>query len=1082
MSYDGFYSDLSTRGSSNEILNQIALLKEEVIVASDSAEQSAINSEDSAQNSLGYSLAANSSAQRAEIAAGAAEEAGGDISGIVEEVTALRDSTIVEADRAEAAATLSENSAQVAQVSQAEAATSAAIAEAAKDVVQSVSGVFQNTTEGLAATTGSLKYFYVPSASNDEVLIMYRNNLGVAVDTGKRTPSAALIDNVRLTSGELFSKVSTYGQALNGGVLLLDVTGRITGLRIPAGQTANSSYFRAETGLTSQISNLVGTKIQIDMYLDATPNFLTDTVMTTLVMQVLRAGNPTTVTPESQSLTQVGTVIHKIVTYTIQEGDSDVYPVFRPGVSTTGVDRTAQMTSVSWKLLSQPAGKITYSDYHLQQRLVPIIATTEDNKLTSGEKMDGNLFLWSGEALGGSVRVNDVNGNMVGLSVPSGSSGGASYISPFFKVDGANLTGATISVTSKFTATPNFIVDCPPGSATVQVRRGLGSVNVAPLNLRVSQTGAVVTKTFDYVITASDLAIAPTYQIISTTPVAAYVRSISISSMKYVLSNIPSGNTAADVLLGVQLDSAMSKIAVLGPESVVSVSNTGGDYSTIQDANAALSGASLSKPTTISIKDKGDALNIMLNDYVSISGSSQNLVEIHHELPANVDPTLIPGNQTLRPEKNHNIKNVAVTCKNMRYPIHSDSGGGFRNGKIVVEDSVIEHLGNQEAQDYQDSIGSGVTVWTSEHAWGYGASSGQKVIMRRTKLKSRTSAMYAHTNLNFSKPVEIDIEDCQFIATNEGGKAIYVQPLGSGQADTLSFRGTELVGDIYYWMNPWMPNTLEYQPANHCEIKITGSSSSPAVFDILESGRALKIQSATEGVSSSVTVGGDAVSVIFGKENYSLRGCVGIAGYVYGWADISGMNVGSPTVGNITSLGKRLGDCTTTNKTLSILIDGTLTKTIVFNLDYTSTDNATILSSINTVLDGAAVASAYNVGGLYRPKILNEELSLKNNTSVGFLKGTALAYNGSRKNIRKMTSTDPVSIFAGIAWEDIYPNTFGRVKIGGYLPQYDLLGGPFVLTFDQALYVDTSTAGTLTTVVGTTPLLRAIRSDAVTFL
>lgn len=429
--------------------------------------------------------------------------------------------------------------------------------------------------------------------------------------------------------------------------------------------------------------------------------------------------------------------------------------------------------------------------------------------------------------------------------------------------------------------------------------------------------------------------------------------------------------------------------------------------------------------------------------------------------------------------RNHTLENLKITAKNMRYPVHCESSGTFRNGTIEVIDCDIEHLGNQTAQDYQDANKTGLVVWTSEHAWGYGASSGQKLIMRRGKLKSRTSAFYVHTNLAFDKPLDMRLEGQRLIATNDTGKAVYVQPLGSGQRDRLTLVGNMLMGDIYYWMNPWMPNTLEYQPANHCEIKIVGYGNSPAVFEIAESGRALKIQSITDGPTSKLTVSGDAVDILFGKKQYTLSGCVGIPGYVYGWADISGVSVGSPTVGNITSLGKRLGNCSAVNKTLSVLVDGVTTKVMVFNQDYTAQTNAAILATINTALGGLATASEYNIGGRYRPVLTDEELDLKNNSSVGILMGMALAYDGHHKKVRKMTASDSPSLFAGIAWEDIYPGEFGRVKVKGYLSRVDLYGNPGTFSYGQVLYVSDTTPGQLTLTVGANPIMRAIRSDAV---
>lgn len=931
--------------------------------------------------------------------------------------------------------------------------------------------------EGL---TSGLDFFWVSSPDALNVVILYQNVSGVAVNKGSM-PSAEFVKAVRLTSGDVFKSISTYGEALNGGVLIKDTQGRNVGLTIPAGQTGNASYVRAELGLQSYIPDLIGTKITVDVYFDATLNFVNDTVMTTTVMQVLRAGSVVTVTPESQSLTQMGGIIHKSITYTIRAGDSDVYPIFRPGVSTTAADRTAVMRSVIWAVGSPPVGFVTWSDFHLSLILAPMRTDIANNTITSGELVDGNLYLQNGEALNGAVRINDSSGGMIGLSVPAGFSGGASYVSPFFKVNGAGRAGSIIRVTAVFNATAGFLTACPPGTVALQVRRGGGSINVAPTNLRMSQTGTKVTKSFDYTLTVDDLAVAPTYQIISTTPVAGTVRSISIASIKYTLTNTPPGETPADIMLGIQLAAAVSRLGVTGPEKDVTVADSGGEFTTLAAANSASSGASVTEPVAILMMDSADVLNVNLNDRVSTRGNRAERVRLHHAAPANVDPALIPTFQVIRPEKNHHLENLRFDIENGRYPIHSDSGNSFKNGEIVVYNCDIEHLGNQSAQDYQNSLpGGGVTVWPSLHAWGYGASSGQSVLIENGRLKSPSSAYYMHTNRNFSKPSHTVIQGEVLIAWRDTGIAAQFQPLGSRQADTVTMRGNSINGRLYYWCNPWMQETLDYQPADHSEVKVFGYGNTPAVFEISEFGRALKIQSVTEGLPSKASVSGDAVPLIFGKENYSFDGCPGIKGYVYGYADISGADVGAPTVGNITSLGKRLGNCTVVNKTLNVLIDGVTTKTIVFNQDYTAQSNATILAAINAAMTGLAIATAYDIGGRYRPSFTDEELELVNATAEGIEMFMAVAYDNHHKKIRKMTATDDPSLFRGVTWADIYPSKSGRVKFRGYLSRNDLLGlSAATMTFGQPVYIDPAVPGRMTLTPGTNVIMRAISSDAV---
>lgn len=68
-------------------------------------------------------------------------------------------------------------------------------AEQAADVATQSSGIFGTTALGLVGTTSG-KYFYVPSPDSSESLVLYKNDAGAAIDTGKRTPSSIAIQDI----------------------------------------------------------------------------------------------------------------------------------------------------------------------------------------------------------------------------------------------------------------------------------------------------------------------------------------------------------------------------------------------------------------------------------------------------------------------------------------------------------------------------------------------------------------------------------------------------------------------------------------------------------------------------------------------------------------------------------------------------------------------------------------------------------------------------------------------------------------------------------------------------------------------
>lgn len=980
------------------------------------------------------------------------------------------------ADEAQAAANTA-GASEINAGSSAQAALTASIAATtASDSAMTVADIKADTAAGLAS--GDL-YFSVMSATSPQTVDVYKNVAGSAI-LQSNFPSTAFANNARLTSGELFSAVSTFVQALNGASLIKGSDGRNIGVSIPSGSTGATSVVRIELGLQSDIARLVGGVVQVEMRFDATAGFLAaKPANAALRFQVRRGGSLVNVAPTTASEVQTGTEIVKLLTYTVLAGDQDLSPLLSVNNSSTAATHTVTLKSVVYKLLTQPVGYESWSDAHLAIRERVINAGIAANTLTSGELADAPLFAYNGQVFNGATKILD-GGNTIGFLIPAGSAGGDSFVAPYFALNGAELAGATLTVTAVFQTTVDFVTESPPNTTKAQVNRG-GVLSIAPTtNVREVQVGTTLTKTLSYVITSTDIAFAPTYQVITGAASAAHDRSIQISSIKYVLSGLPAGTSPADVMAGLQIDAAISTLPIDGAATDFPVPSV---YPTLSAANNAAVSATRAKPNAIRVAEGvfNTEFNWLLNNNVHLIGQGIDKTTISYELPANTDPVVIAQTQTLYANNSHVIQGVKITCKNMRYPIHSDSSGLVKNGIIHIKDAWLEHLGNQEAQDYQDSLGgAGVPVWSSEHAWGCGTSSGQQIIAENSTFKSRTSGFYVHDNANFENPCYVRLENCTHLGTNDNGAGLSIQALGAFQDNQLVLIGAKFLGDINYKPAvPWIPTDLALQPADHSQWKVSGYANAPMVFINTETGRALKIESAIDGVTSSVAVSGSAVAVIFGSAVYTLAGVTGIKGYAYGWADISGVGVGIPNVGNITSLGKRLGDCTSVNKVLEVVVDGGAPITVTFNQNYTAQTNATILAAINAALGSAATASEYNIGGRYRPMFRDEESSLLNATAEGMLMGMAAAWDGSYKKIRKMTASDAPELFAGIAWEDIYPNQLGRVKTCGWLPIADLLSVAGPLTFGQRLYVDAANPGRLTTTVGANPIMRAIRSDAV---
>ena len=143
-------------------------------------------------------------------------------------------------------------------------------------------------------------------------------------------------------------------------------------------------------------------------------------------------------------------------------------------------------------------------------------------------------------------------------------------------------------------------------------------------------------------------------------------------------------------------------------------------------------------------------------------------------------------------------------------------------------------------------------------------------------------------------------------------------------------------------------------------------------------------------------------------------GSVGLKGQAFGCKDLSDVAYAYNAGVNYTSLGKRLGDCSTTNKSLQIIIDG-VTKTVTFNKNYTAMTNTQIMVEINTAISGAGVADLYIYGRDYFPEITDVLERVYNLSGSEFIpKGTVLTkING------KVKPANDYDIIAGIALDDI---------------------------------------------------------------
>lgn len=422
---------------------------------------------------------------------------------------------------------------------------------------------------------------------------------------------------------------------------------------------------------------------------------------------------------------------------------------------------------------------------------------------------------------------------------------------------------------------------------------------------------------------------------------------------------------------------------------------------------------------------------------VTLRGTNRDRCILEGSLPDSATDTQISNTSTIWLKETATLENLTITARNMRYCVHSEAGGSFPDSTHLVKNCYIEHYGNQGAKDYRaaNSLPAG-SVWSSDRAWGYGSSSGWYERFENTVFISRREAWYVHDNKDFARPMNHDFFGCKIIG-RESDALLSLQSLGSGIDSRVSIYGCQTSFNMVYDSDaPWITEDPAKQVANHSQINYTQDGVDLIGYQTGNRGRALKIESASTGAVSTVRVTGTAATALFG--DYLIRdGGGGLKGYAAGYWDISGILVGlasDKTVNN--TIGRRLGDCTATPKTLTVSVDGGAGINVVFNANHTADTNATLIAQINTALGAAAVASEYDItAGETYPNFVDRETYAKNTGTDGIPRWNAVKQGTSRGEVALIQTADTVDKFIGIALEPIPPGKFGRVLTSGRLRQ-----------------------------------------------
>ena len=468
---------------------------------------------------------------------------------------------------------------------------------------------------------------------------------------------------------------------------------------------------------------------------------------------------------------------------------------------------------------------------------------------------------------------------------------------------------------------------------------------------------------------------------------------------------------------------------------------------------------------------RGYPAMILTKDHVDIIGQGEHNTIVWAELPyddAAIGPS-IDGNVYPRHQyqtvydyaDDSEIKDITFIAKNLRYTIHIDnSNGAYATRKY-------ENVGYLFKGDKG-----------SLTAMGCGTSSGEKTyIVGGRSLSDKNVPFASHNNVQFTQPSFWSFKGHNFTAL-ENNQFAWMQSDGSLVEDQLELIGCSFGGKAYAlgYVEVWLTGntSLNRDSFNHAEWMVTGYGNEPFLFknDVL--GQSLLFKSTAVGTGNNIRfdtassaypvliknnqTNADASLYLDSREfidGYIAQdGSIGLPAKAWGCKDLSELVYLYDNGVNYTSLAKRLGDCSTNNLSLGVIVNGT-TKTILFNKNYSAMTNAQILSEMSAQITDVTIEFV-SYGRDYYPTITDVSETVYNDTATFIPKGSIVTKSGGYVKIAN--GNDKIY---GVALDDIPVMTVtsegvkkgqGRVMKRGYISALRT-DAFFVLADNQTPYI-----------------------------
>lgn len=307
-----------------------------------------------------------------------------------------------------------------------------------------------------------------------------------------------------------------------------------------------------------------------------------------------------------------------------------------------------------------------------------------------------------------------------------------------------------------------------------------------------------------------------------------------------------------------------------------------------------------------------------------------------------------------------------------------------------------------------------------------------------------------HTNGNvLNENIHQVFDNCVFV--NGYPNIGSVGGFGHCVCEIRGCRFTPGVRGLFTWNSPirniedptlYLYNTIEWQ--------VIGGGNNNFAPLLYSRGKTIQLEAATP-----IEISGNAAAVIFGDipaiEAPGVRYPATLTSMYYIADEKAGME-GYSELRDVFQLWKRLGDCTTQNKTLTVTVNG-VTRSHVFKDNYLQTKESqnSIIAKMNTSLTNVTV-KAITASGYNYDNINTTDKMYVTVTAADILKGEVVTLSGA-----KAVDTTPLNDILGFATKNAVQGESVPVWVNAFAPDGGIADGQYGLDANGTLSASAAT-------------------------